>query len=89
MDIILFILMGLLAGWLAGVVIKGRGFGLVGNLVVGLIGALVGGLFFPILGITSTHIVGRILLATVGAILALVLVTLLAPRRRVGERTVL
>ena len=46
MNIILFLLIGLVAGWLAGKIMKGKGFGLVGNLVVGVVGAFIGGFVF-------------------------------------------
>jgi uncharacterized membrane protein YeaQ/YmgE (transglycosylase-associated protein family) len=74
MDIVLFLLIGLLAGWLAGKIMKGRGFGLFGNLAVGVVGALLGGLLFRILGITTTNIIGSIVTAIVGAIVLLFIV---------------
>ena len=46
MDIILFLLLGALAGWIAGKIMKGSGFGLIGNIVVGVIGAFIGGFLF-------------------------------------------
>jgi uncharacterized membrane protein YeaQ/YmgE (transglycosylase-associated protein family) len=46
MNILWFLLVGVIAGWLAGVLVKGGGFGLIGDLVVGIIGALIGGLLF-------------------------------------------
>jgi uncharacterized membrane protein YeaQ/YmgE (transglycosylase-associated protein family) len=46
MNVLWFLLVGVIAGWLAGVLVKGGGFGLIGDLVVGIIGALIGGLFF-------------------------------------------
>jgi uncharacterized membrane protein YeaQ/YmgE (transglycosylase-associated protein family) len=74
MDIVLFLLIGLLAGWLAGKIMKGRGFGLFGNLAVGVVGALLGGLLFRILGIATTNIIGSIVTAIVGAIVLLFIV---------------
>lgn len=74
MDIVLFLLIGLLAGWLAGKIMKGRGFGLVGNLIVGVIGALLGGFLFRILGMTTTSILGSLITAIVGAIVLLFIV---------------
>jgi uncharacterized membrane protein YeaQ/YmgE (transglycosylase-associated protein family) len=75
MDIVLFLLIGLLAGWLAGKIMKGRGFGLFGNLAVGVVGALLGGLLFRILGIATTNIIGSIVTAIVGAIVLLFIVS--------------
>jgi uncharacterized membrane protein YeaQ/YmgE (transglycosylase-associated protein family) len=72
-NIIWFLLIGLLAGWLAGQVMKGGGFGLVGDLIVGCIGALLGGFLFRMLGIAATGILGELIVATLGAILLLFL----------------
>ena len=74
MGIVLFLLIGLLAGWLAGKIMKGRGFGLFGNLVVGVIGALLGGLIFRIFGMVTTNIIGSLITAVVGAIILLFIV---------------
>ena len=59
MDIVVFLLIGLLAGWLAGKIMKGRGFGLFGNLAVGVVGALLGGLLFKLMGIATTILLVR------------------------------
>ena len=53
MDIVLFIVVGLVAGWLAGVLMKGSSYGVVGDIVVGVLGALIGGALFQRLGISS------------------------------------
>ena len=75
MDIIVFLLIGLSAGWIAGKVMKGRGFGLGGNLVVGVVGALIGGFIFKLLGIVTTNLVGSLITAVVGAIVLLFVVS--------------
>ena len=67
-----FILIGLAAGFLAGAVVKGHGFGILGNLVVGAIGALLGGFLFGLVGLASTNILGRLISAFVGAVVLLV-----------------
>lgn len=77
MHIVWFLLIGLLAGFLAGVVMKGRGFGFVGNLLVGVIGAVLGGFLFGVFGLQSTSIVGSLITATVGAVVLLALVSVL------------
>ncbi len=78
MEVVWFAVVGIAAGWVAGVVMKGGRFGLVGDLVVGVVGALVGGLLFPALGVaTDGGLVGSIAVAAVGAILLLVFVRLL------------
>lgn len=73
MSLLWFALIGLVAGWLAGQLTKGSGFGLVGDLIVGVIGALVGGLLFGLLGIAATSLLGSLVTATVGAIVFLAL----------------
>jgi uncharacterized membrane protein YeaQ/YmgE (transglycosylase-associated protein family) len=67
-DFVWFILIGICAGWLAGQIMKGGGFGLVGDLIVGVIGALLGGWLFGVLGLTATGLLGSLITATVGAI---------------------
>ena len=69
-----FLIVGALAGWLAGKLTRGRGFGLVGNLVVGILGALVGGFLFRLLGVVSYGFIGSLATATVGALLLLWLI---------------
>ena len=70
-GLIYFLLIGLVAGWLAGQIMKGRGFGLAGNLVVGIVGAVLGGFLFGLLGLSSYGLVGSIVTATVGAVVLL------------------
>ncbi len=77
MSIFIFLLIGALAGWLAGKLMKGRGFGLIGNVVVGVIGAVVGGLIFDFVGIFATGFIGSLVTATVGAVVLLYVVGLL------------
>ena len=78
-QLIWFLLIGLIAGWLAGKIMKGSGFGLIGDLVVGVLGAFLGGWLFSLLGITTWGILGSILVALVGALVLLWLVRLLRP----------
>jgi len=74
-TLIIWLVIGAIAGWLAGVIVKGYGFGLVGNIVVGILGAIFGGWLFGALGLgLSLGIVGTILGATVGAVLLLLLI---------------
>jgi uncharacterized membrane protein YeaQ/YmgE (transglycosylase-associated protein family) len=73
MELIWFLLIGLAAGWLAGQIMKGGSFGLVGNLVVGVIGALLGGFLFRTLGIAAGGLIGSLITAVVGAIVLLAL----------------
>ncbi len=72
MDFIWFILIGLAAGWLAGQLVKGGGFGLLGDIIVGVIGALLGGFLFSALGLSSGGgLLGSLLVATIGAVVLL------------------
>jgi uncharacterized membrane protein YeaQ/YmgE (transglycosylase-associated protein family) len=77
--LIIFLLIGAIAGWLAGQVVKGHGFGLIGNIVVGIVGAFLAGWLFPRLGLSLglPGIVGEILFAAIGAILLLFLIGLI------------
>lgn len=72
-----FLIIGVVAGWLAGKVMRGRGFGLIGDLVVGILGAFVGGFLFKFLGIAAYGFVGSLVTATVGAMILLWIVRLL------------
>jgi uncharacterized membrane protein YeaQ/YmgE (transglycosylase-associated protein family) len=77
MEFVWFIVVGIAAGWIAGVVLKGRSLGLRINLVVGVVGALVGGFLFRMLGVTAGGLVGQIVMAALGAIVLLVFVRLI------------
>ena len=76
-GLIIFLLIGAVAGWLAGVIMKGGGFGLVCNIVVGIIGSLIGGWLFGLLGIGAGGLVGSIIAAVVGAIILLAIIRLI------------
>ncbi|MEE4312516.1 MAG: GlsB/YeaQ/YmgE family stress response membrane protein [candidate division KSB1 bacterium] len=71
MNIILFLIIGLAAGWLAGKIMKGKGFGLVGNLVVGCVGALLGGYLFDAVGLSAHGLIGSLIAALAGALIIL------------------
>jgi uncharacterized membrane protein YeaQ/YmgE (transglycosylase-associated protein family) len=68
MRILLWIISGIVAGWLTGLVMKGRGYGLLGNLVIGLLGGVIGGWLFSLFGLTATGWVGEIAVALVGGV---------------------
>jgi uncharacterized membrane protein YeaQ/YmgE (transglycosylase-associated protein family) len=68
------IAIGILAGWLAGKIMRGRGFGVLLDLVIGVIGSLLGGLVFGLLGLYSSGLIGSLVVATAGAVLLLYLV---------------
>jgi uncharacterized membrane protein YeaQ/YmgE (transglycosylase-associated protein family) len=78
MQFVWFILIGLVAGWLAGQLVKGGGFGVVGDIVVGVVGALLGGFLFSSLGVSSGGgLLGAIIVATIGAVLLIFLLRLI------------
>lgn len=78
MELLWFILIGLAAGWLAGQVMKGGGFGVVGDIVVGVIGALLGGFVFRSLGVSAGGgLLGALVVATIGAILLIFILRLI------------
>ncbi|MGB0130807.1 GlsB/YeaQ/YmgE family stress response membrane protein [Chlorobium sp.] len=77
MNLLWFILIGIAAGWLAGQIMKGGGFGLVGDLIVGVIGALLGGYLFGLLGIAAGGLLGSLVTATIGAIVLIALLRLI------------
>ena len=73
-SVLVFLVVGGVAGWLAGLLVKGFGFGLLGNIVVGIVGAFIAGWLFPTLGFSlGSGIVAAILHATIGAVVLLVL----------------
>ncbi len=69
-----FLVIGVVAGWLAGKLTRGRGFGIVGDLVVGILGALVGGFIFRLVGVATFGFIGSLITATVGAVVLLWLI---------------
>ncbi len=74
MDFFWMLLVGLIAGWLAGVLVRGGGFGVLGDIVVGILGALVGGYLFRALGFSAGGgFFCSILVATFGAVVLIVL----------------
>ena len=77
MNIIIFLLIGLVAGWLAGVLVKGGGFGVLGDIIIGVVGALLGGWLFSVFGIAAWGLLGQIIVATIGAVVLLFLIRLI------------
>lgn len=73
-HLVYFLLIGLVAGWLAGKIMKGSGFGLVGDLVLGVLGAYIGGFLFSLLGLGASGTIGALVMAVVGAIALLALI---------------
>jgi uncharacterized membrane protein YeaQ/YmgE (transglycosylase-associated protein family) len=76
-SLLVILLIGAIAGWLAGQIVQGTGFGLVGDILIGIVGALIASLLFPKLGLRlGSGIAAEIIAATIGAILLLVVVRL-------------
>ena len=75
-NLVIFLLVGIAAGWLAGRVMKGGGFGLFGDMIVGVIGAFLGGWLFGLLGISAGGLLGLLVTAFVGAVVLLFLIRL-------------
>jgi uncharacterized membrane protein YeaQ/YmgE (transglycosylase-associated protein family) len=73
---IAWILIGAIAGWLAGLLVKGYGYGLIGNIVIGILGAGIAGLLAPSLGIHTESMGGNIVASLLGALILLLLVGL-------------
>ena len=82
-GLITWLFLGLIAGWLAGLVMKGSGYGLIGDLLFGLIGALVGGFLFGMLVEGDYGFWGSMVVAFLGACILIAIVRALAPGRRV------
>jgi uncharacterized membrane protein YeaQ/YmgE (transglycosylase-associated protein family) len=75
MGFIIWIIIGAIAGWLAGQIMRGGGFGLLGNIVVGIVGSIIGGWVFSLLGLgDASNILGSIVTAVVGAVILLAIV---------------
>ena len=76
-SLLYFLCIGAAAGWIAGQLMRGGGFGLLGNIVVGIVGAVVGGWLFGVLGITAGGLIGSLITAVAGAALLLFIVGLI------------
>jgi uncharacterized membrane protein YeaQ/YmgE (transglycosylase-associated protein family) len=78
-GIIVWLIVGVVAGWLAGMVVKGGGYGLIGDIIVGIIGALIAGWLLPRLGLVigGPGIVGQIIDAFIGAVILLIILRLI------------
>jgi uncharacterized membrane protein YeaQ/YmgE (transglycosylase-associated protein family) len=85
-SLLVILLVGLAAGWLAGQIVQGTGFGLIGDLVIGVVGAFIGDWLMPRLGIhLGVGIIGAIINATIGAIVLLFIIRIV--RRGGGWRS--
>ncbi len=77
-SIVVWLIVGAIAGWLAGLVVEGAGFGLVGNIVIGIVGAVVAGWLLPQLGISlGSGVIAAIINSAIGGIVVLVILSLI------------
>jgi uncharacterized membrane protein YeaQ/YmgE (transglycosylase-associated protein family) len=84
-SLVIILLVGLIAGWLAGQIVRGTGFGFVGDLVIGVIGSFIGSWLLPQLGIhLAAGFLGAILNATIGALVLLAIIKLVRGQGRWG-----
>jgi len=75
-GLIIFLVIGAVAGWLAGTIMKGGGFGPLGNITIGIIGGVIGGFLFRLLVIAASGLIGSMVTATVGAVVLLFVIGL-------------
>ena len=76
-SILAWVVIGAIAGWLAGVVVKGYGFGLIGNIIIGILGAGIAGILAQSMGFYTASTAGNIVAATIGALILLVVIGLM------------
>ena len=81
MHLMTFLVVGLLAGWLSGAVMKGRGFGFFGNIGIGIVGAFVGAFIFDALGLAAYGFLANLIMAFLGAVTLLALIGLFKGRK--------
>ncbi|HTK05372.1 MAG TPA: GlsB/YeaQ/YmgE family stress response membrane protein [Candidatus Eisenbacteria bacterium] len=74
MYIIYFLLVGLFIGWMAGIIVKGSGFGVIGDIVVGIVGSMLGGWLAGILGLFPVDSVGALFVSVIGAVVLLLII---------------
>jgi uncharacterized membrane protein YeaQ/YmgE (transglycosylase-associated protein family) len=72
-SLAIFLLIGLIAGWLAGVVTRGSGYGIAADIVIGILGSLVGGFLFRLLGLGASGFLGSIIVAFFGAVVLILI----------------
>jgi uncharacterized membrane protein YeaQ/YmgE (transglycosylase-associated protein family) len=73
-SLLAWIIIGAIAGWLAGLLVKGYGFGLLGNIIIGILGAAIAGFLAPRLGLYTDSMLGNIVAAVIGAVILLLII---------------
>ncbi|MCP4177750.1 MAG: GlsB/YeaQ/YmgE family stress response membrane protein [bacterium] len=81
MGLLLFIIIGGIAGWIAGLIMKGGGFGVIVNIVIGILGAFIGRFVFHIFGLYSMGILGSLITAIVGALILIFIVNVISKNK--------
>ena len=81
MEIVYFLIFGAVAGWIAGLISKGGGFGLIGNIIVGILGAVIGGMLADAFDIATGSLLAQLAMAVVGALVLLFLLNFIVPKR--------
>ncbi len=74
MNFIVWIISGIIAGWLTGLVVRGKGFGIKGDLIVGLLGGLVAGTLLSFIGHITFHVIGNVVIAVVGGVILVAII---------------
>ncbi len=87
LGLLWWIIVGLIAGALAGMVMRGGGFGIVGDIIVGILGAIIGGFLAGLLGIGSSNIIVSIIIAFIGACILIAILRAVSGSGRFGGRT--
>ncbi|MBN9309365.1 MAG: GlsB/YeaQ/YmgE family stress response membrane protein [Devosia sp.] len=75
-SILIVLIVGAVAGWLAGVIMKGSGFGLVGDIIIGLVGGLIAGWLLPMVGVSFGGLIGSIIMSVIGAVILIFIIRL-------------
>lgn len=75
-SVVIWLLIGLIAGWLAGELTKGSGFGVLGNIIIGIVGAILGGVVLGAVGIDPGGFVGEVIQALIGALVLIALISI-------------
>jgi uncharacterized membrane protein YeaQ/YmgE (transglycosylase-associated protein family) len=82
MDLIWFLIIGAIAGWLAGTIMKGSGFGILGNIIVGVLGAIVGGFLLELIGFSAYGLIAKLITALIGAVVLLSVAGFIAGKKK-------
>src|SRR5207237_10887647 len=81
LDILYWVIVGLIAGWIAGLVMKGSGYGVIGDIILGILGAIIGGWLMSLLGLGGPNgLIGTIIVAALGAIVLVFLARMVSGR---------